>query len=80
MTIAVSKTQEKKAARLSEAQDFVKQRRVRNLEIFESNFEVGLKVYEDNKDKLTPEQVTEMEAEIERNRALIKDYKERWLA
>ena len=76
----MSKTQEKKAARLAEAEAFVKERRTRNLEIFESNFEVGLKVYEDNKDKLTPEQVTEMEAEIERNRALIKDYKERWLA
>jgi hypothetical protein len=79
MTTAVSKTQEKKAARLSEAQEFVKQRRVRNLEIFESNFEVGLKVYEANKDKLTPEQVAEMEDEIERNQNLIKEYKERWL-
>ena len=75
----MSKTQEKKAARLSEAQEFVKQRRVRNLEIFESNFEVGLKVYEANKDKLTPEQVAEMEDEIERNQNLIKEYKERWL-
>jgi hypothetical protein len=79
MTIAVSKTQEKRAARLSEAQDFVKQRRVRNLEIFESNFEVGLRVYEDNKDKLSPGEVAHMEAEIERNKEMIKEYKKKWL-
>jgi hypothetical protein len=75
----VSKTQEKRAARLSEAQDFVKQRRVRNLEIFESNFEVGLRVYEDNKDKLSPGEVAHMEAEIERNKEMIKEYKKKWL-
>jgi len=80
MITTVSKTQEKKAARLAQAQEFVKERRQRQIEIFESNFEVGLKMYEDNKDKLTPEQVAEMDADIERNRALIKDYKERWLA
>ena len=79
MTISVSKTQEKRAARLSEAQDFVKQRRVRNLEIFESNFEVGLRVYEDNKDKLSPGEVAHMEAEIERNKEMIKEYKKKWL-
>jgi hypothetical protein len=79
MTIAVSKTQEKRAARIAEAQEFVRQRRVRNLEIFESNFAVGLKVYEENKDKLSPEEIAHMEEEIERNQALIKEYKEKWL-
>jgi hypothetical protein len=79
MIMTVSKTQEKKAARLAEAEEFVKQRRVRNLEIFESNFNVGMKVYEENKDKLSPEEVAHMEEEIERNQALIKEYKERWL-
>jgi len=79
MTITVSKTQDKKAARLAESAAFVKERRIRNLEIFESNFEVGLKVYEENKDKLSPEEVAYMEAEIERNQELIKEYKEKWL-
>lgn len=79
MIMTVSKTQEKRAARLAEAEEFVKQRRVRNLEIFESNFNVGMKVYEENKDKLSPEEVAHMEEEIERNQALIKEYKERWL-
>jgi hypothetical protein len=75
----MSKTQDKKATRLAESAAFVKERRIRNLEIFESNFEVGLKVYEENKDKLSPEEVAYMEAEIERNQELIKEYKEKWL-
>jgi hypothetical protein len=77
--MTVSKTQEKRAARLSESEEFVKERRIRNLEIFESNFEVGLKIYEENKDKLSLEEVAHMEEEIERNQNLIKEYKEKWL-
>ena len=77
--MTVSKTQEKRAARLAEAEAFVKERRERQIAIFESNFEVGLKVYEDNKDKLTPEQVAQMEEEIERNKTFIEEYKAKWL-
>ena len=79
MTMTVSKTQEKRANRLAEAEVFVKERRERQIAIFESNFKVGLKVYEDNKDKLTPEQVAQMEEEIERNKAFIEEYKAKWL-
>jgi hypothetical protein len=79
MTMTVSKTQEKRANRLAEAEAFVKERRERQIAIFESNFEVGLKVYEDNKDKLTPEQVAQMEEEIERNKVFIEEYKAKWL-
>ena len=75
----MSKTQEKKAARLAEAAEFVKERRVRNLEIFESNFEVGLKIYEQNKDKLSPEEIAHMESEIERQREILEEYKAKWL-
>ena len=77
--MTVSKTQEKRVNRLAEAEAFVKERRERQIAIFESNFEVGLKVYEDNKDKLTPEQVAQMEEEIERNKAFIEEYKAKWL-
>jgi cob(I)alamin adenosyltransferase len=79
MTITVSKTQEKKAARLAEAEAFVKERRTRNLEIFESNFEVGLKLYEQNKDKLSPEEVAYMEEQIERQKETLEEYKAKWL-
>ena len=75
----MSKTQDKKAARIAEAHAFVKERRRQQIEVYEANFEVGLKVYEDNKDKLTPEQITEMEEDIERNIQFIKEYKEKWL-
>ena len=75
----MSKTQEKKAARLAEAEAFVKERRTRNLEIFESNFEVGLKLYEQNKDKLSPEEVAYMEEQIERQKETLEEYKAKWL-
>jgi len=77
--MTVSKTQEKKAARLAEAAEFVKERRVRNLEIFESNFEVGLKIYEQNKDKMSPEEIAHIEEEIIRQKDLIEEYKAKWL-
>ena len=75
----MSKTQEKKAARLAEAKAFVKERRTRNLEIFESNFEVGLKLYEQNKDKISPEEVAYMEEQIERQKETLEEYKAKWL-
>jgi cob(I)alamin adenosyltransferase len=75
----MSKTQNKRAERLAEAEDFVKERRKRNLEIFESNFEVGLKIYEQNKDKLSPEEIEHMEAEIERQKNTIEEYRAKWL-
>jgi len=75
----MSKTQEKRARRLAESQEFIKERRQQQIAVFESNFNVGLNVYEANKDKLTPEQIEQMEAEIERNKALIEEYKAKWL-
>jgi len=79
MTIAVSKTSEKRAARLAEAADFVKQRRELTLQIFEQNFETGLKIYEENKDKLSAEDITVLEAEIETARKAVEEYKAKWL-
>lgn len=79
MTTTVSKKQDKKAANIAEAAAFVKERRVRNLEIFESNFQVGLRIYEENKDKLSPEEVAHMESEIERQRETLEEYKAKWL-
>ena len=75
----MSKTSEKRAARTAEAVDFVKQRREMTLEIFERNFEVGLKIYEDNKDKMSPEEIELLEAEIESERKTVEEYKVKWL-
>ena len=75
----MSKTSEKRAARLAEAADFVKQRRELTLQIFEQNFETGMKIYEENKDKLSAEEVALLEAEIEAAKKAVEEYKAKWL-
>jgi len=74
----VSKRQEKKETNQAAADAFVKERRAVQIAIFEQNFETGLRVYQDNKDKLSPEQVVEIENEIEAHRKLIDGLKEKW--
>lgn len=74
----MSKTQDKRAARKSEAEDFVKERRQVQMAVFESNFNVGLELYERTKDKMSEDEIKMVEAEIARNRALIDDWKARW--
>lgn len=67
----MSKTQEKRARRLAEQQAFLKERRETQLKLFEYNFNVGLKLFEDNRDKMSEEEIQAIEKEIEENRALI---------
>ena len=67
----MSKTKEKRARRLAEQQAFLKERKAMQLMIFESNFDAGVKVFEQNKDKLSAEDIEKIEKEIEENRALI---------
>jgi cob(I)alamin adenosyltransferase len=76
----MSKTSEKRAARIAEAAAFVRQRREMTLEMFERNFEVGIKIYEDNKDKMSPEEIELLEKEIESARAAVEEYKAKWLS
>jgi len=75
----MSKTSEKRAARIAEAAAFVKQRREMTLEMFEQNFQIGLKIYEDNKDKMSSEEIELLEKEIESARAAVEEYKAKWL-
>jgi hypothetical protein len=74
----VSKTQDKRDARKAEAEEFVKERRQVQMAVFESNFNVGLELYERTKDKMSKEELALIEAEIARNRKLIDEWKERW--
>lgn len=74
----MSKTQDKRAARKAEAEEFVKERRQVQMAVFESNFNVGLELYERTKDKMSEDEIKMVEAEIARNRALIDDWKARW--
>jgi hypothetical protein len=74
----MSKTQDKRAARKAEAEEFVKQRREAQITMFENNFEVGLRFYQDNKDKMSEDEQLLIEQEIEKNRKLIDDFKAKW--
>ena len=75
----MSKTQEKRAQRLAQAADFVKQRRELTLALFEQNFDIGMKIYQDNKDTMSVEDIALLEAEIESARKAMQEYKEKWL-
>ena len=71
----MSKTQDKKAARIAEAAAFVKQRRVNNLEMFEQSFEAGLRIFEERKESIPPEEVEMLEKQKEETIKLIADMK-----
>lgn len=71
----MSKRQEKIAKNIAEQQAFIKERRLLQLHAFEKQFEMGLSMYEENKDKLTPEEDAEMQKMIEQNKALIEKLK-----
>lgn len=67
----MSRRQEKIAQRLNEQQEFLKARKTVQLALFENALEVGLKVYEDNKDRLSKDDIAKIEAQLEENRQLI---------
>ena len=76
MDKVVSKTQAKRAKRAAERDVFIAQRRAMQLAIFERNFEVGLSLYEAQKDSLSPEEIEAIEAQIAENKALIQKLKD----
>ena len=59
----MSKTQDKRERVKAEQKSFIKQRRLQQLLALEAQFNYGLKLYEDNKDKLSAEEIEQMEAE-----------------
>jgi pyruvate formate-lyase activating enzyme-like uncharacterized protein len=74
----MSKRQEKIAERQAEQHEFLKERRQLQIAVFESNFNVGLNFYEENKDKMSEEEIAMIEAEIEANRKLLDELKAKW--
>lgn len=74
----MSKTQDKRAARKAEAEEFVRQRREAQITMFENNFEVGLRFYQDNKDKMSEDEQLLIEQEIDKNRKLIDEFRAKW--
>lgn len=71
----MSKRQEKIEARKAEQQAFIAQRRKMQLAIFQTNFDVGMKLYEANKDKMSPEEIELVEIEIQKNKELLDKLK-----
>ena len=72
----MSKTQDKRKARNLERIDFLIARKKTQYSMFEQAVAIGEKIYEDNKDKLTPEQITELEAMRLENQRLLEQVAE----
>jgi hypothetical protein len=68
----MSKTQDKRAQRKAEQQAFIAERRKMQLALFKANFDVGMRLYEANKDKMSPEEIALVEEEIKKNRELLE--------
>jgi hypothetical protein len=68
----MSKTQDKRAQRKAEQQEFLLVRKAMQLAMFEQALEAGLAVYENNKDKLSEEDIAKIEAQLEENKQLIE--------
>ena len=71
----MSKRQEKIAANKAKQQEFIAARLSQNLATFEHNFNVGVELYEANKDTFSEEQKVLIEVEMEKNRKLIDEIK-----
>jgi cob(I)alamin adenosyltransferase len=71
----VSNRQDKLERNRQEAKRFVDARREIQLKVFEANFQVGLQLFEQTKDKMSPEEIELVEKEIEKNRALMDEIK-----
>lgn len=68
----MSKRQEKIALRRKEQQDFIQQRRIQQLAIFEAGITAGNAFYEQNKDQISPEEQALIEIEIKTNNDLLE--------
>lgn len=65
----MSKTQNKRQERIREAATFISERRQIQLHILEQNYEMGVKLYLDQKDTLSPEEVEQIETMMAEQRA-----------
>ena len=74
----MSKTQDKRAERVQEAENFVKERRANQLVIFEANLLAGQQLFENNKEKLSAEEILVIEKELADNQALLEKLRQEW--
>lgn len=71
----MSKRQDKIETRKEEQKAFIAERRKMQLSVFQANFDIGMKLYEDNKDKMSAEEIELVEVEIKKNRELLDKLK-----
>ena len=71
----MSKTQDKRNARNRERIEFLIARKKLQLGMFEQAVAIGEKLYEDNKDKLSPEEIEQLEAMRAENNGLLEKVK-----
>ena len=74
----MSNRKDKIAKRQVEQHEFLKERRQLQIAVFESNFNVGLNFYQENKDKMSEDEIKLIEAEIESNQKLLAELKKKW--
>lgn len=68
----MSKTQDKRKARNMERIEFLIARKKTQHAMFEQAVAVGEKIFEDNKDKLSPEEIEQLEGMRKENRDLLE--------
>jgi hypothetical protein len=71
----MSKTQNKRQERAHEAATFIAERRKIQLAMLEQNFQIGVQLYESNKDKLSPEEIEQIEAMMAEQKASLERLK-----
>jgi len=71
----MSKTSEKRAARAAATAEFIKERRMVQAAMFDAALEATKSLFESSKDKLTPEQVEEAEAQIAERKNFVEVFK-----
>jgi len=67
----MSKTQNKRQERLREAASFISERRAIQLQVLEQNYEIGVKLFLDQKDTLSLEEVDQIEKMMAEQRAAL---------
>ena len=68
----MSKRQEKIAAERLDQQRFIATRRMQQLSILKNNYEIGEKLFEDNKESLSAEEIEQIEAMRTDQKAALK--------
>jgi hypothetical protein len=72
----MSKTQEKRAARKAEQQAFIRARREMQIAQWENNLEIGERIYSENKEKLSQEEIEILDKQLTQNRELLAKLKD----